>query len=121
MVRYARSLNVDIKYVNDKAMALVKGTWCDNQCELQKKLYQLCVERDVEASKELTVQGCYLNLENVHIKSSHSIYYNWKVDDALVILQSKRDLAFSPLTLLFTCGIETTVQNARSVTDILSL
>ena len=36
MVRYARSLNVDVKYVNDKAMAHIKGTWYDNQCELQK-------------------------------------------------------------------------------------
>ena len=47
MVRYARSLNVDIKYVHDKAMVLTKGSWCDNQCDLQKKLYQLCVERDI--------------------------------------------------------------------------
>ena len=96
MVRYARSLNVDIKYVNDKAMALIKGTWCENQWDLQKKLYQLCLERHAEASKELTVQGRYLNLENVHIKSSHSIYHNWKVDDALVIFTIKARLSILP-------------------------
>ena len=79
-----------------KAMVLIKGKWCDNQCELQKKLYQLCVEKDVEDSKALTVQGCYINLENVHVKSSHSIYYNWKVDDALVVFEVKARLSILP-------------------------
>ena len=55
MVRYARSLNVDVKYVNDKAMAHIKGTWYDNQCELQKKLYHLAL---TEISRLLRNQLC---------------------------------------------------------------
>ena len=42
------------------------------------------------------MKGCYLNLENVHIKSSHSIYYDWKVDDALVIFTIKERLSILP-------------------------
>ena len=64
-----QKLDVDVEYVNDKAMVIIRGEWCDIQFELQKKLHQLCVERDVKASMESTVQGYYLSLENVHIKS----------------------------------------------------
>ena len=46
------------------------------------------------------MQGCHLDLGNVHIKSSHSIYYNWKVDDALVIFTIKARLSILPTNFI---------------------
>ena len=31
-----------------------------------------------------TVQGPFLGIENAQLKSSHSIFYNWKVSDVLI-------------------------------------
>ena len=96
MVRYARKLEVFVVYREEKAAILMDGMILDENSCLQKFLFKRTVLKNIQKAKELSIQGPFLGIENVQIKSSHSIFYNWKVDDVLVKFVIKARLSLLP-------------------------
>ena len=54
------------------------------------------MKKDLDTAGELSIQGSFLRLKNVHIKSTHSIFYNWNIDDLLVKFVTKARLSILP-------------------------
>ena len=63
---------------------------------MQSSLFRLTVDRDLEKAKQLSIQGPYLCLSGIHIKSSHSVLYNWSIQDSLVKFAIKARLSLLP-------------------------
>ena len=56
----------------------------------------MTIDRDLQKSKELRIQGPFLGLNDIQIKASHSIFYNWNVSDDLVRFAIKARLSLLP-------------------------
>ena len=95
MVRYARKLNVQIKFIENEAVVIYNGMVLPNH-NLQNKLFDLCIRRDLANAESLTLQGPFFCLKNVNMKASHSIFYNWKVNDELIKFVAKARLNILP-------------------------
>ena len=89
MLRYARKLGVIVTYLNEKAIVRIGDKRFDDSCSLQKVLFRLSVDHDLEKAEQLSIQGLYLCLSGIQLKSSHSALYNWSIQDSLVNLLSK--------------------------------
>ena len=76
MLRYARKLGVIVTYFNEKAIVRIGDKRFDDSCSLQKVLCRLTVKCDLEKAKQLSIQGPYLRLSGIQLKSSHSVLYN---------------------------------------------
>ena len=79
MLRYAKKLGVIVTYFNEKAIVRFGDKHFDDSCSLQKVLFRLTVHRDFEKAKQLSVQGLYLCLSGIQLKSAHSLLYNWSI------------------------------------------
>ena len=96
MLRYARKLNVEIIFNNGKACVKSGDTIFNDTNNLQKRLFKLCINRDVEKAKQLAIQGPFLGMKGVQLKASHSLFYNWGISDQLVMLVIKARLSLLP-------------------------
>ena len=96
MLRYARKLGVIVTYFNEKAIVRIGDKRFDDSCSLQKVLFRLTVDRDLEKVKQLSIQGPYLCLSGIQLKSSHSVLYNWSIQDSLVKFVIKARLSLLP-------------------------
>ena len=96
MVRYAKKIGVFVIYREEKAVILMDDKILDETSHLQKVLFKRSVMKNVQKARGLTVQGPFLGIENVQLKSSHSIFYNWKVSDVLVKFAIKARLSLLP-------------------------
>ena len=67
---------------------------------MQSSLFRLAVDRDLEKAKQLSIQGPYLCLSGIHIKSSHSVLYNWSIQDSLVKFAIKACLSLLPTNFM---------------------
>ena len=76
MLRYARKLDVIVAYFNEKANVRIGDKPFDDSCSLQKVLFRLTVDRDLGKAKQLSIQGPYLCLSGIYLKSSHLVLYN---------------------------------------------
>ena len=95
MVRYARKLNIGVRFVNDEAVAIFDNDVLPNR-DLQKRLYQICIKQDLSDASKLSIQGPFLNLTNINAKATHSILYNWKLSDHLLRFVTKARLSILP-------------------------
>ena len=77
-------------------MVLVTGRWLDDKCDLQKVLFNITVERELWKAKSLLIQGSFLGMEDIQLKSLHSFLYNWRLDDNLVKFAVKARLSILP-------------------------
>ena len=64
MLRYVRKLVVIVTYFNLKAIVRIGDKDFDDSCSLQKVLFRLTVDDDLEIAKQLSVQGSYLCLSD---------------------------------------------------------
>ena len=96
LLRYARKLDVSIDFRQGKAGVIVNGEFFDEGAPLQKLLLNQTVNRDLQKAKQLSIQGPFLCMTDVQLKSSHSIFYNWKVSDLLVKFAIKARLSLLP-------------------------
>ena len=96
LLRYARKLDISIVFRDEKAGVILDGKFYDDTSSLQKILFNHTVKRDLISAKELSIQGCYFGMDDIHLKSSHSIFYNWKIDDLLVKFSIKARLSLLP-------------------------
>ena len=53
MLRYARKLGVIVTYFNEKAIVRIGDKRFDDSCSLQKVLFRLTFDRDLEKAKQL--------------------------------------------------------------------
>ena len=81
---YARKLDILVKYYNDSAVVYKGNNMMESTGSLQKRLLDITTVKRIEKAKQLSLQGNYIKMEGIIMKTSHSIFYNWKVDDDLV-------------------------------------
>ena len=97
MLRYARQHSVIvINYFNEKAIVRIGDMRFDDSCSLQKALFRLTIDRDSEKAKQLSIQGPCLCLSGIQLKSSHSVLYNWSIQDSLVKFAIKARVSLLP-------------------------
>ena len=96
MLRYARKLGVIVTYFNEKAIVRIGDKRFDDSCSLQKVLFRLIVDHDLEKAKQLSIQGPYFCLSGVQLKSSHSVLHKWSIQDSLVKFAIKARLSLLP-------------------------
>ena len=101
MLSYTRKLGVVFTYFNEKAIVRIGDKRFDDSCSLQKVLFRLTVDRNIEKAKQLSIQGQYLCLSPTHLKSSHSVLYNWSIQDNLVkfAIKARLSLLITKFTL----------------------
>ena len=84
-------------HLDTKTLFGCQSDWLDmlryarklDSCSLQKVLFRLTVDRDLEKARQLSVHGPYLCLSGIQLKSSHLVLYNWSIQDSLCNLLSK--------------------------------
>ena len=86
------NLKVDVPFKKVRAVIKIADSYYDDNCALQKVLFDSTVERDLERAKTLSIQGPFLDLKDIQLKASHSILYNWKINDHLVVFAIKARL-----------------------------
>ena len=94
--RHSRKLNIEIKWKDEKAVVYVSPDKYFDENNLQKKLYEHVMRQMCEHAETLRLQGAFLNMGEVERKISNSIYYNWKIDDTLIIFCLKARLNILP-------------------------
>ena len=92
MLRYACKLGVKVIFRNGKAEITHNDLTLDEIPKLQKRLFRTTIDRDLQNSKELSIQGPFLGLNDIQIKASHSIFYNWNISDDLVRFAARLSL-----------------------------
>ena len=68
MLRYARKLGVKVFLRNGKAVITHNDLILDETPTLQKRLFRITIDRDLQKSKELSIQGPFLGLDDIQIK-----------------------------------------------------
>ena len=96
MLRYSRKLNVDVIFEGGEVCIRSGEKIFHDSDKLQKRLFKLCVDRDVVKAKSLGIQGPFLGISGVQLKSSHSLFYNWEISDQLVVFGIKARLSLLP-------------------------
>ena len=86
MLRYARRLGVIVTYFNEKTIVRIGDKSFDDSYSFQKALFRLTVHHDLEKAKQLSIQGSYLCLSVIELKSSNLVLYNWSIQDSLNLL-----------------------------------
>ena len=96
MLRYCRKLNVMVTLENDIAIVVSKnGIILDNR-NLSKQLLKVVTAENVENAGKMSIQGTFLSMTNLNEKCSHSIFFNWKVNDELLKFVAKARLNILP-------------------------
>ena len=94
MARYGK-LDVSV-ILNQDDVACVK---CDDAVyvsNIRNVLNKRILDKNLHSAGELAIQGAFFTLKNVQIKSSHSVLYNWNIDDVLVKFCLKARLRILP-------------------------
>ena len=92
-MRYARNLVVHIVYNGEKAKVKIGKEIFDETCQLQKLLFNLTVQSDLERANQMSLQGPFLGMCNIQVKASHSVLYNCSISDDLVKFAVKARLS----------------------------
>ena len=96
LFRYSKKLNVKVHWKENDTKVNIGDEYYDNKSDLTKRLFMHNVKRDLNKASTLSVQGTYFNLENIEVKNSHTIYYNWKLSEDLVKFLIKARLNIFP-------------------------
>ena len=96
VLRYSRKLGVKVIFRNGKAEVTYEDLILDETPTLEKRLFRITIDSDLQKSKELSIQGPFLGLTDIQIKASHSIFYNWNISDDLVRFAIKARLSLLP-------------------------
>ena len=94
--RHCRKLKIEIKWKDELAVVYVNQVKYFDENNLQKKLYDHVIDEMCVYADTLRLQGSYLNMRDIENKISNCIYYNWKVDDSLIIFCLKARLNILP-------------------------
>ena len=68
MLRNSRKLGVKVIFRNGKAEVTYKDLILDETPTLQKRLFRITIDSDLQKSKELSIQGPFLGLTDIQIK-----------------------------------------------------
>ena len=62
--------------------------------------FRLTVDCNLQKAKQLSIQGPYLCLRGIQLKSSHSVLCNWSIQDSLVKFAIKACLSLLPTNFM---------------------
>ena len=93
---YVRTLGVEIKFQESKAVIIHNNVIIGESKTLQKRLFKITTTKRIEKAKSLVLQGNFIQLPGIIAKASHSIYYNSKINDDLVKFCLKARLNILP-------------------------
>ena len=96
LVRYCRIADVQLIFENNIAKLVIKNELVKYSPSLQKRIYKCFIEKELEKATELSLQGNFIGLKDIQLKSSHSLLYNWSVNDELVRFTIKARLNILP-------------------------
>ena len=94
--RYCRKLDIRLQWRNDKVRILIGDNECMNMGKSSEVMNTYVNSKALIHAKSLSLQGNYLGMENISPKISHSILYNWKLNDQLLIFCVKARLNILP-------------------------
>ena len=96
LVCYCRTAGVKLIFDQNIAKLVIKGEIVTYSPNLQKKLYKCFIDKEIEKANDLSIQGNFIGLNGIQVKASHSILYNWSVNDELVKFTIKARLNILP-------------------------
>ena len=76
LLRYTRKIAVNLECRNDKVIVLKNGTEVKPLPALQKALYNHCINDLLTKANDLSIQGSFFTLQNIHRKCSNSFLFN---------------------------------------------
>lgn len=96
LLRYCRLAEIQIIFEQNVAKLKIGNEVVSYSSNLQKRLYKCFVNKELTKASGLNIQGNFIGLKGVQIKSSHSLLYNWAVNDELVVFTIKARLNILP-------------------------
>ena len=96
LVRYIRKIGVNLEIRDNKVVVLKNHVVIKPVSTLQNALYKLCIDDFLRKASDLSIQGSFFTLQNIHKKCSNSILFNWSVNDDLCIFILKARLSLFP-------------------------
>ena len=93
--RYCKKLNVKLQWVNNLATTILNDKPCHSN-NLNKALFEYSQSQLKAHAGSLSLQGVFLQIQNVDEKISNTIHYHWKLIDELLIFCVKARLNILP-------------------------
>ena len=93
--RYCKKLNVKLQWVNNLATIIFNDKSCHSN-NLNKALFEYSKSQLKAHAGSLSLQGAFLQIQNVDEKISNTIHYNWKLNNELLIFCVKARLNILP-------------------------
>ena len=93
--RYCKKLNVKLQWVNNLATIIFNDKPCHSN-NLNKALFEYSKSQLKAHAGSLSLQGAFLQIQNVDEKISNTIHYNWKLNDELLTFFVKARLNILP-------------------------
>ena len=86
--RYCKKLNVKLQWVNNLATIIFNDKPCHSN-NLNKALFEYSKSQLKAHARSLSLQGAFLQIQNVDEQISTTIHYDWKLNDELLIFYVK--------------------------------
>ena len=96
LVNYKRKIGINLELRDKKAVVLKNGTVVKPVPTLQKALYNHCMDDPMNKANDLSIQGSFFTLQNIHRRSSNSFLFYWNNNDDLYIFVVKARLSLFP-------------------------
>ena len=93
--RYCKRLNVKLQWVNNLATIILNDKPCHSN-NFNKALFEYSKSQLKAHAGSLSLQGAFLQIQNVDEKISNTIHYNWKLNNELLIFCIKATLNILP-------------------------
>ena len=92
---YCKKLNIKLQWVNNLATIIFNDKPCHSN-NLNKALFEYSKSQLKAHAGSLSLQGAFLQIQNVDEKISNTIHYNWKLNDELLTFFVKARLNILP-------------------------
>ena len=93
--RYCNKLNVKLQWMNNLARIIFNNK-PGHSNNLNKALFEYSKSQLKAHAASLSMQGAFLQIQNIDEKISNTIHYNWKLNDKLLIFCDKTRLNILP-------------------------
>ena len=94
--RYCRKLNVKVQFGEDDLVKVLMNDIQQPENNIQKSLQQNIIQKRIQKTRSLSIQGNFLGMIGVNKKLSNTFLYNWNIDDNLMKFCVKARLNIIP-------------------------
>ena len=106
--------------MNNLATIIFNDKPCHSN-NLNKALFEYSKSQLTAHAGSLSLQGAFLQIQNVDEKISNTLHYNWKLNDELLRFCVKARLNILPTNFTYIFGIAITTQGINSVIIVLKV